>query len=144
MIISPPFLPDTRANESDETFVSRAMTPALTGKFPVSFEMQWHGGIHLQAPDSDSPVRAIADGNIVYLRQPTARPTNPTELGEHPLYDPNKGWTDNGCIVIKHQTEIGENITVTYYSIYMHLNRIENALKQGNNIYRKAKLGGAG
>ena len=144
MIISPPFLPDARANESDETFVSRAMTPALTGKFPVSFEMQWHGGIHLQAPDSDSPVRAIADGNIVYLRQPTARPTNPTELGEHPLYDPNKGWTDNGCIVIKHQTEIGENITVTYYSIYMHLNRIENDLKQGNNIYRKAKLGGAG
>ena len=144
MIISPPFLPDTRANESDETFVSRAMTPALTGKFPVSFEMQWHGGIHLQAPDSDSPVRAIADGSIVYLRQPTARPTNPTELGEHPLYDPNKGWTDNGCIVIKHQTEIGENITVTYYSIYMHLNHIENDLKQGNNIYRKTKLGSAG
>ncbi|OCG10918.1 M23 family metallopeptidase [Gilliamella apicola] len=144
MIISPPFLPDTRANESDETFVSRAMTPALTGKFPVSFEMQWHGGIHLQAPDSDSPVRAIADGSIVYLRQPTARPTNPTELGEHPLYDPNKGWTDNGCIVIKHQTEIGENITVTYYSIYMHLNRIEKNLNQGNNIYRKTKLGSAG
>ena len=164
MIISPPFLPDIKKlekesekksekksdeesdEESDEDFVNRAMTPVKTGKFPVSFEMQWHGGIHLQAPSSDSPVRAIADGRIVYLRQPTAMPTNKAELNEHPLYDPspNKGWTDNGCIVIKHQTEIGENITVTYYSIYMHLNRIEKNLNQGNNIYRKTKLGSAG
>lgn len=144
MIISPPFLPDRLANETEEAFVTRAMTASTRGKFPVSYYMQWHGGVHLQAPTADTPVRAIADGRIVYLRQPTARPDNQATLEQHPLYVPNIGWTDNGCIIIRHQTEIGENITITYYSIYMHLRSIENGLAQGNNIHRKTKLGNAG
>lgn len=144
MIISPPFLPDPKANETDEDFVTRAMTTVATGKFPVSSYMQWHGGVHLQAPTADTSVRAIADGKIVYLRQPTEKPTDSADLKQHPLYVPDMGWTDNGCIIIRHQTEIGEEITITYYSIYMHLKSIETDLLQGNNIHRKTKLGKAG
>lgn len=143
MIISPPFLPDPIAKETDENFVTRAMTTEATGKFPVSSYMQWHGGVHLQAPTADTSVRAIADDKIVYLRQPTEKPTDIADLKQHPLYVPDIGWTDNGCIIIRHQTEIGEEITITYYSIYMHLKSIETDLLQGNNIHRKTKLGKA-
>jgi len=47
-------------------------------------------------------------------------------------------------VVIQHDTEIGENLPVTFYSIYMHLGSIETILKQGSDIHRKGKLGKAG
>ena len=71
MLISPPFLPDRRADESDAAFVACAMAGDEPGRgaWPVSFNLGWHGGLHLTAPSDASgrsPVRAIADGVIKF------------------------------------------------------------------------------
>ncbi|MCL6691272.1 M23 family metallopeptidase [Pseudomonas sp. R3.Fl] len=147
MIISPPFLPAPIAGESDEAFLDRAMVGGIPGDggFPLSFDLNWHGGIHLTAPQEAGaplPVRAIADGTVVYFRKPTEESSNP----EHPLHYMD-GWTDDGCIVLKHETEIGEgdDAKVVYYSIYMHLSKINLANPSvGQVVYRKDSIGEAG
>jgi len=148
MLISPPFLPAPISEESDEAFVNRAMQGGVPGDggFPLSFDLNWHGGIHLTAPQEGTkrlPVRAIADGTLVYCRQPTDEASAPTDHGLR--Y--RDQWTDNGCIVLKHETEIGEGAgaSVVFYSIYLHLSKITLATPtKGSKIYRKDALGEAG
>lgn len=149
MIISPPFLPARIANETEDEWIDRCMVGGEPGQgaFPVSFNLGWHGGIHLTAPmngDQSEPVRAIADGEVVFMRHPTLQSAGPL-LPTHPQAY-RGGWTDNGVVIIRHLTEIGEgaNATVTFFSIYMHLSEIDPAIRQGRNIYRKARLGVAG
>ncbi|ALD90737.1 hypothetical protein CR3_1505 [Cupriavidus gilardii CR3] len=147
MLISPPFLPD-RQNHTEEQWLNAAMASAPEGVFPVSRHFVWHGGVHLLAPmgnanaNSSLPVRAIADGTIVFLRRPTPR----SELPDHPQRYPN-GWTDNGTIVLRHQTDIGEGsqaTDITFYSVYQHLGAIEPGINQGQRLARKTVLGTAG
>ncbi|KAF2389303.1 M23 family metallopeptidase [Pseudomonas frederiksbergensis] len=146
MLISPPFIPTPSAGEDDETFLNRAMLCGAPGDgfFPISFDLNWHGGTHLKAPGDSGfalPVRAIADGTLAYFRTPAPVDTSadaPLNYG---------GWTDNGCIVLRHETEIGEGSTskVAFYSIYMHLSEIKvKDPKKGMQIYRKDVLGEAG
>ncbi len=128
---------------------------AGSGIFPVSQTFGWHGGSHWQAPvmpsGSAEPVRAIADGVVVYARNSDQRPTNAEALKQHPLHY-YKGWTSNGVVILKHTTEIGENVKVTFYSIYQHIDKLskhgpanqKQALKPGDNVYRKDALGTAG
>ncbi|WP_321936071.1 M23 family metallopeptidase [Paraburkholderia sp. J8-2] len=111
------------------------------GAYPVSFNLGWHGGAHLMAPsDGNQPayVRAIADGKVVYLRKtgPNGKPT---------LHYRNVR-TDDGCVVIRHDTEIGDgnNAKVTYYSVYLHLQTVQPTLAVGGKIYRKDLLGTPG
>ncbi|MEF9672805.1 M23 family metallopeptidase [Pseudomonas sp. PCH446] len=146
MLISPPFIPTPAAGESDEAFLSRAMLCGAPGDgfFPISFDLNWHGGTHLKAPKEAGrilPVRAIADGTLAYFRQPT-----PVNTGaDAPL---NYGdWSDNGCVVLRHETEIGkgESSKVVFYSIYMHLSKITlTEPRKDMRIYRKDTLGEAG
>lgn len=146
MLISPPFLPAPTAGEDDEAFLNRAMLCGAPGDgfFPISFDLNWHGGTHLKAPTEAGrvlPVRAIADGTLAYFREPAPVDTS----AEAPLN--YSGWTDNGCIVLRHETEIGEGAhsKVVFYSIYMHLSKITvKDLKKGMQIYRKEALGEAG
>ncbi|WP_409286170.1 M23 family metallopeptidase, partial [Pseudomonas protegens] len=144
MLISPPFLPLTAPNESDEEYLNRAMN-STEGAFPLGQNMIWHGGIHLTAPregNTHLPVRAIADGTVAYVRQPTATNTDTS----HPLNYRN-GWTDNGCLILKHETDIGEgaHAKVVFYSIYMHLSAIKSVnIAIDMPIYRKDELGTAG
>lgn len=114
----------------------------------MSYNLGWHGGIHLEAPvadDARQPVRAIADGTVAYVRQSTARPDGAS--AEHPLN--YRGWTSDGCVVIRHETEIGADAqgnatSVVFYSITMHLHTIRPALAAGRPIYRKDEIGQAG
>lgn len=147
MIISPPFLPVRNGNETDDVYLARTMAVANHGRFPVSNRLNWHGGLHLIAPAEGNgflPVRAIADGTVVYVRRPTARPADPQT---HPLgYN---GWTDDGCVVIRHDTEIGANeqnhgTLVRYFSVYLHLSTISSSVRQQQAIHRKAEIGQAG
>lgn len=144
MLISPPFLPLAAPNESDEEYVNRAMN-STEGAFPLGQNMIWHGGIHLTAPregNTHLPVRAIADGTVAYVRQPTATNT----AASHPLNYRN-GWTDDGCLILKHETDIGEgaHAKVVFYSIYMHLSAIKSAdIAIDMQVYRKDELGTAG
>jgi predicted chitinase len=145
MLISPPFLP-ARGNQTEDQWLDAAMDGGQPGDgaFPLSFNLGWHGGVHLSAPPGaagSEQVRAIADGTVVYLRQPTARVD---DLAHPQNY--RGGWTDNGCVVIRHVTEIGHaaDATVTFFSIVMHLDDISPALANGRAVLRKAALGRAG
>ncbi|GLH20569.1 MULTISPECIES: M23 family metallopeptidase [Pseudomonas] len=148
MIISPPFIPAPVAGETDDAYLARAMVGGIPGDggYPLSFDLNWHGGIHLTAPQeggSSLPVRAISDGTLVYFRQPTLESATPPD---HALRYRNK-WTDDGCVVIRHETEIGEGekAKVVFFSIYMHLSKILIAGPQkGKSVSRKDKIGEAG
>lgn len=151
MIISPPFLLEPIHGELDEDYVKRCMEMPSSGRgrFPVSSHLQWHGGMHVKAPAaSDDSVRAIADGKVVYFRTPTEKPKEASQLHSHPLYHPREGWVDDGCVVIKHSTEIGEQETgpvdneIDFYSIYMHLSKLESCVQTLNaKIHRKTRIG---
>lgn len=148
MIISPPFLPKPIAGETDQAFLERAMVGGNPGDggYPLSFDLNWHGGMHLTAPQeggSTLPVCAISDGTLAYFRQPTQESAaNPNHALRY-----REQWTDDGCVVIRHETEIGEGekAKVVFYSIYMHLSKILLASPQkGKAITRKNKVGEAG
>lgn len=147
MIISPPFIPAPVAGETDEAFLARAMVGGVPGDggYPLSFDLNWHGGVHLTAPQEGGralPVRAICDGILVYFRD--SIPENADSA--HPL-NFRGGWTDKGCVVLRHETEIGEEAQskVVFYSIYMHLSKISlNSPQIGKVISRKDSIGEAG
>ncbi|AZN36834.1 M23 family metallopeptidase [Iodobacter ciconiae] len=54
------------------------------------------------------------------------------------------GGSSDGCVVIKHSTEIGEGPEgqVEYYSIYMHLKQV--FVQKNQPVYRKTELGSVG
>lgn len=164
MIISPPFLlpivgqdkKSTSKKQADDERTEAAMPPSASrlvggtgaeeGAFPVSNHLMWHNGVHLQAPDLGDrilPLHAIADGEILFLNRPTPHSADPLEGLNY-----DEGWTDNGCIILKHMTEIGaagdRPVSVTYYSVYMHIEKFIGGLAEGKKVYRKDVLGGAG
>lgn len=174
MIISPPFLPARGATQAEDAWLDSAMsqppsrlpsTEALEGSFPLSYSLAWHNGIHIQAPQADGavlPVRAIADGTVLFVQEPPAPNTSPYDGQNYNPFDragaKTAAWTDNGCVVVKHTTEIGaEGTTPTelvYYSLYMHLSEIarivpakgqaKRPLKTGDAIWRKDEIGKPG
>ena len=151
MLISPPFLPDRAANQTDDAWIDLAMEGGQPGQggYPVSYSLGWHGGIHLEAPSDGNDrlnVRAIADGTVVYVRRPTQR-SHPIP-DDHPL-NYRGAWTSDGCVVIRHETEIGADAnnqptSVTFYSVIMHLHNILPAVRPSQPIYRKDEIGQAG
>lgn len=120
------------------------------GGYPVSYNLGWHGGVHLHAPARGNagmePVRAIADGVVVYRRgnsvpSEAPAPNAPLSYG---------GRTSDGVVIIRHETEIGATpqrdapTRVVYFSIYMHLHTVRSTVRQGRTISRKDELGQAG
>jgi predicted chitinase/murein DD-endopeptidase MepM/ murein hydrolase activator NlpD len=147
MLISPPFLPPRGDEQSEEDWLRAAMIEGKPGDgaFPVSFNFGWHGGVHLTAPitaGKSELVRAVADGKVIFLRKPTPRSSDK----DHPL-NYRGGWTDDGCVVIRHQTSIGNGpgaSDICFYSIYMHLAEIDLQVKSNKSISRKDAIGYAG
>ncbi|MFM0556429.1 peptidoglycan DD-metalloendopeptidase family protein [Paraburkholderia sediminicola] len=157
MIISPPFLSAAYPQQNDMMPTATAGSTVVpdsdvcsssmlecapgNGAHPVSFNLSWHGGAHLMAPadgNQPAPVRAIADGRIVYVRR--------TDTTHKPTLKYRNVRTDDGCVVIRHDTEIGEgdNAKVTYYSVYMHMQQVLSSLAVGRKIYRKDLIGTPG
>lgn len=149
MLISPPFLPKREENESDEAYVRRSMTGDApgAGAFPVSYQKRWHGGLHLTPPferNKDLDIRAIADGVLVFRGDISKKSDDPM----HPL-NYGGGWTSDGCVVLKHSTEIGEGDSgnVEFYSVYHHLRYMPPAILKmsiGQKVWRKDPIGSAG
>jgi predicted chitinase len=147
MLISPPFLPPRGDEQSEEDWLRAAMIEGKPGDgaFPVSFNFGWHGGVHLTAPITGGKselVRAVSDGKVIFLRKPTPRSSDK----DHPL-NYRGGWTDDGCVVIRHQTSIGNGpgaSDICFYSIYMHLAEIDLQVKFNKSISRKDAIGSAG
>src|SRR5438067_13778308 len=83
MLISPPFLidsieiSDTLDAGLQPVAARDATTMAPEGNYPVSQSLIWHTGVHLQAPkaaDADyAPVRAVADGTVIFVNPPRER-----------------------------------------------------------------------
>lgn len=157
MLISPPFL-SADAQEDDPTQpVTTLGERSGKGAFPVSREFGWHGGIHLDAPGTGNhvePVRAIADGEVVFARNSEPVPQHqddPAVIAAHPLLY-YAGWTSNGVVILKHATEIGDGVNVVFYSIYQHLHTLATRtvnghpveLARGQKMYRKDAIGTAG
>ena len=175
MIISPPFLPIRAAGQSEESWLDAAMPPtasrlpdthAAEGSFPLSHNLCWHNGIHIQAPTDDGgnlPVRAIADGVVLFVCAPA---TASLDVKHPQNYNPfqrsgaesTPAWTDNGCVILEHVTGIGTTgeaeTQVTFYSAYMHLSELGHrtatgqtrgpTLAVGDQISRKAVVGHPG
>jgi hydroxyethylthiazole kinase len=168
MIISPPFLPNARSGAGDDVSGDSASAGIVAdsewieslmvggkpgdGGYPLSYSLGWHGGIHLSAklPGNTQalPVRAIADGTIVYLRVPQPEKTDDKD---HPLMYRGE-WTDDGCVIIRHETDIGDgaDAKVAFFSIYLHLSAIDKRVQEAfgkdkdKRVYRKDKIGIAG
>lgn len=146
MIISPPFVLPRNAGENDPSWVNRMMPVDINRDFPLNRRASWHGGVHVLHTDRHEEgydriefVRAIADGEVVSFRSPSSTDKRDT----FPLnYD---GRTDDGYVLLKHQTDIGENCSVVYYSLYMHLmGRLDPAIRDGVRVWRKDRIGQSG
>lgn len=118
MLISYPVLPARANNESENAYLNRLLTTYVNndeGRYPVSTlntsqgQMhRWHGGIHLIG--NGEPIRAIADGTVVAYR-----------FAQSPETYLGFGRYDTSFVLIRHSTETGENTSVSFYSLYMHL-----------------------
>lgn len=146
MIISPPFVRPRNAGESDASWVSRMMPVDINKDFPLNRHASWHGGVHVLHTDRTEEgydriefVRAIADGVVVSCRSPSST----DRRDAFPLN--YNGRTDDGYVLLKHETDIGENCSVVYYSLYMHLReRLDPAIRDGARVWRKDRIGQSG
>ncbi len=170
MIISPPFLPVRAANQTDDAWLDAAMvaptsrpqsTGAPEGSFPLSSKLEWHNGMHLQGQagaNGQTVVRAIADGKVVYVGKPNKANNNADDAQNFNPFGEGPTWTDNGCVIVEHTTEIGaagaQATEIVYYSVYMHLSEIaritpagqtaKRILQKNDNVWRKDEIGNAG
>lgn len=157
MLINLPFLADSL--QDDDENVARY---SFTGGYPVNCFLEWHNGVHLIAPvdrtTGYSPVRAVADGKLIYVRTPQTTPNPQQNYG---AFSDNPEWTDNGIVILQHDTEIGAAettpVSIRYFSVYMHLKSLgrirtgtakapgpERDLAVGDTLFRKHELGTAG
>ena len=147
MIISPPLLKAKDAHETDAAWIERVMTVVDRRGYPVNGYGSWHGGIHIRQTDKGRPaesVRAIADGTVVSLRKSSdKRDQAPFNINAD---KPNTKGSDDGYVLIKHETEIGsgDEAKVAFYSLYMHLKSLAETVKEGEKVYRKDPLGTPG
>lgn len=164
MLISPPFLPSRATNQTDADWLESAMRNVassafawwgfaeIPGSYPISLEMEWHGGSHLLAPVSNNlglPVRAIADGTVSYIRQPTKQNENSSDPLNYGAAEGERCWTSDGVVLIRHETDIGASadgqaVSVVFYSLYMHLEAVAQGVRMNQRIYRKDEIGTAG
>ena len=104
MIISPPFIRAKNNNENDAHWIERMMPVEPDRDYPINYGGSWHGGIHVRHTNSDRQpeyVRAIADGVVVSIR-------NPSDQAACSLPPLNyNGSTDDGYVLLRHETEIG-------------------------------------
>lgn len=112
--------------------------------FPVNGVESWHGGIHIPHTDtgaSANPLRAVADGVVVWANNPAP----PEKRNTKPLnYD---GATDNGCVLIRHEMLVGENpASCVFYSLTMHMKQVrpEMQVKPDVHVRRGQVIGTVG
>ncbi|MEO7056468.1 MAG: hypothetical protein ABI143_06675 [Caldimonas sp.] len=170
MILSPPFLPARGAGQSHDAWLQTTMPPtasrladtrAAEGSFPLSHGLAWHNGVHIQAPadaaGAGMPVRAIADGHVIFVHAPTAANARIDDAQNYNPFDRagtrTAAWTDNGCVVVQHTTTIGVAGTaeteVVFCSLYMHLSALGRSAagrpwQAGDAIWRKDTIGQPG
>jgi len=118
MIITYPIdIPYTKG--SQQRVVPDAMfdnSEILSGSYPMGKNRFWHGGVHVHPSDRTTPIRAIADGELVAYRYDDVDSTDA-------YFD--KVPYSRSFVLIKHEAELGHTnlgtSKLTFYSLYMHL-----------------------
>lgn len=142
MHISPPIILSRKSGETYADWVVRCMPIDKERDYPVNPSGAWHGGIHIPHTDTTpqaNPVRAIADGIIIYARYPSEN------KDKYPLN--YNGKTDDGCVFIRHEILIGDNpVLFIFYSLTMHMKQVrsEILLSIGKQVKREQILGTSG
>lgn len=118
MIITYPIhIPYTKGNQQ------RVMPEAifnnseiLSGSYPMGKNRFWHGGVHVHPSDRTTPIRAIAEGELVAYRYDENDSTDA-------YFD--KVPYSRSFVLLKHEAELGQTSLgtdkLTFYSLYMHL-----------------------
>ena len=110
---------------SDEHEIFQLLKREPSGSFPVSSGGMWHGGIHIseagagQSMDLKGGVRCIADGEVVAWRLNRAYLVNhiPAQDGQPAI----NALYSTGFVLVKHAMEFPRGSTLTFFSLYMHL-----------------------
>ncbi|EHN8829150.1 TPA: DUF3289 family protein [Enterobacter bugandensis] len=143
MHISPPILLPYSPNGIFSDWVFQCMPVDTARNYPVNPVGAWHGGIHIPHTDISgaqaNPIRAIADGTIIY-----ARPSSENKDKKPLAYN---GKTDDGCVLIRHKILIGDDpVEFVFYSLTMHMKqvRFEILSNIGQRIKREQVLGTSG
>ena len=118
MLISYPVLPEAAIQDDEDAYLAAIMRTHVLddeGRYPISTLTtpagpihRWHGGIHMTG--IGEAIRAIADGTVVAYRFARACEAYGS-LGNY----------DTSFVLLRHDTETGENTRVVFYSLYMHL-----------------------
>jgi predicted chitinase len=99
-------IPDAMFNNSE----------ILSGPYPMGKNRFWHGGVHVHPSDRTTPIRAIADGEVVAYRYDDGDSTDA-------YFD--RAPYSRSFVLLKHETELGQTSLgtskLTFYSLYMHL-----------------------
>jgi uncharacterized protein (TIGR03034 family) len=143
MHISPPILLPRSMNGIFSDWVIQCMPVDIARNYPVNPVGAWHGGIHILHTDLSgaqaNPIRAIADGTIIY-----ARPSSEKKDKKPLAYN---GATDDGCVLIRHQILIGDDpAEFIFYSLTMHMKQVRSDILSniGQRIKREQVLGTSG
>ncbi|EAT8925557.1 DUF3289 family protein [Salmonella enterica] len=130
-------------NGSFSDWVIQCMPVDVARSYPVNPVGAWHGGIHILHTDHSSsqanPIRAIAEGTIVYARSPSEK------KDKKPLA--YNGATDDGCVLIRHKILIGdEPVEFVFYSLTMHMKQVRSDILSsiGKSIKREQIIGTSG
>ncbi len=96
----------------------------LSRSLPMGKNRFWHGGVHLHPIDRDTPIRTIADGELVAYRYDAADATDA-------FFD--KVPYSRSFVPLQHEIKLGQTTLGTsklaFYSLYMHL-RAWNDIKE--------------
>lgn len=143
MHISPPILLPYSPNGVFSDWAFKCMLVDAAHNYPVNPVGAWHGGIHILHTDLSgaqaNPIRAIADGTIIYARSPSEN------KDKKPLA--YNGKTDDGCVLIRHKILVGDDpVEFVFYSLAMHMKqvRFEILSNIGQRIKREQVLGTSG
>jgi len=101
-----------------------------SGSYLVSKTGMWHGGIHVtdagagQTLDLDAGVRCIADGHVIAYRINQTYPVSEVSGAHSEATAPAPYST--GFALVRHAMEFPRGTTLTFYSLYMHLQAYED------------------
>jgi len=95
-----------KAEETAQRFYKNNEENPGGGWYPIGLNGTWHSGVHLHG-EQGQRVNCVYDGEII-----AARFVDEVELGS-----PN-------FVLMRHKLQVEEKKEITFFSLYMHLNRI--------------------
>jgi predicted chitinase len=101
-----------------------------SGSYLISSKGMWHGGIHItsggagQALDLDRGIVALAEGHVIAYRVNHTYPVSQVAAQDgQPAFE---APYSTGFALVRHTMEFPKGTTLTFYSLYMHLQAYED------------------